>query len=310
MRQIFKGGLSFWLAASVLGVIFAIVSLVVLSLNTVSAAGAPLDCLSCHTRVLESHDKLGSGSQACWTCHDNLRIGMLRLLDGTQVPLVDAPRVCGQCHSQQYQFWEEEKHGIASFMTGGTKVAGDKKKSCIDCHNPHQPKIDLSRIINLYPRPVAKEGEPLDCLSCHIRVLKAHDKLGVGSEACRACHSDTQMGKLHLAGGGTLLPLAEYPRLCAQCHQQRYEDWTNGIHGMPSWLEGTVEVHGITTERVGCISCHDPHQPQITLLNITKPHPAPVPPSPAPPTQLLAILGISLAALATIALLIRRGGRI
>ncbi len=116
------------------------------------------------------------------------------------------------------------------------------------------------------------------------------------------------MGVLHLATEEDQLPLSDYPQLCAQCHQKRYADWLEGTHGMPAWEMGVVEVHGV--QRVGCISCHDPHQPQVALLNITKPYPEPVPGPPAPPTQFLMILGISLLVIIGLGVvLIRQGGR-
>ena len=299
-----------WLIGAILVIIGMAAFLMVLPTLPVSAAPeekASLDCLSCHTRVLVGHDKLGSGSQACWVCHDSTNIGTLRLFDGTQLPLSGSPQVCGQCHTQRYQAWNEERHGILPLGVDGAGLLVMGKGRCIVCHDPHQPKIDLTKLA-IPSLPTFEPGAPLDCLSCHARILKGHDKLGEGSEACRACHSSTQMGVLHLAGGETLLPLAESPKLCAQCHQKRYEEWTQGTHGMPSWEEGIVEVHGI--QKVGCISCHDPHQPQVALLNITKPHPESVPAPPAPPTQLLMILGISLVVIIGLGIvLIRQGGR-
>ncbi len=140
--------------------------------------------------------------------------------------------------------------------------------------------------------PPPESPTPLDCISHHTKVLKGHDKLGEGSEACWACHLSTQMTTLHLAGGETQFPLSDFPRLCAQCHQKRYEAWVEGTHGVPAWKEGEPEIR--STEKARCTSCHNPHQPQIALLDITKPHPPPAPSPPPLPTELLIILGISL----------------
>ena len=85
---------------------------------------------------------------------------------------------------------------------------------------------------------------------------------------------------------------ADSPQLCAQCHQKRYDAWKEGTHGVPTWKEGDFANRGI--EKPKCASCHDPHQPQITLLNITKPHPQPAPSPPPPSAEPLIILGISL----------------
>ncbi len=140
--------------------------------------------------------------------------------------------------------------------------------------------------------PPPESPTPLDCLSHHEKVLKGHDKLGSGSEACWACHLSTKMTTLHLAGGETQFPLSDFPQLCAQCHQKRYEAWNEGTHGVPAWKEGSLAIRG--TEKARCTSCHDPHQPQIVFSGITKPHPPPQP-SPSPPSvELLVMLGIPL----------------
>ncbi len=296
-----------WLAGAIVLVIVAAGFLVVLLTPAVSAATeekAPLECLSCHTRVLKGHDKLGEGSKACWVCHDSVTVGELRLLDGTQLPLEDSSQICSQCHQKRYEAWQEGTHGILSGKEE-LEFLGDRKLKCIVCHDPHQPQMDLSAK-DIPPLPtVFSETDVLNCLSCHARVLKGHDKLGSGSEACQACHSNTQMGTLHLAGSETLLPFSDSPKLCAQCHQSRYKEWTKGTHGMPSWEEGIVEIHGV--RQITCISCHNPHQPQVVLLGITKPHPSPALPPPPPPVQPLIMLGIALLITIGIGVAVTRG---
>lgn len=90
------------------------------------------------------------------------------------------------------------------------------------------------------------------------------------------------MSMLRLTDGSPL-SLADSPQLCGQCHQERYDAWKQGTHGIP----GTVAA-------VKCASCHDPHQPQIALLNITKPPPEVQLSSSPPSVELLRIFGIAL----------------
>ena len=89
------------------------------------------------------------------------------------------------------------------------------------------------------------------------------------------------MSQLRLANG-TQVTLAEANQLCGQCHQARYNAWQEGTHGFPG-----------TTAEGKCTDCHDPHQPQMAFLGITKPHPEPTPPSPSPPFDLMMIVIIS-----------------
>lgn len=152
----------------------------------------------------------------------------------------------------------------------------------------------------------ATESEaPLDCLSCHTKTLKGHDKLGSGNKACWTCHDKTEMTTLHLAGGETRFPLSDFPRLCAQCHQERYEAWIEGTHGV-AWQERQPTIPG--TDRVKCNYCHDPHQPQIAFLNITKPHPPPTSSPPSLPVDPLIIGGISLLVMMAAGLVIATRG--
>lgn len=139
---------------------------------------------------------------------------------------------------------------------------------------------------------VSDSSPPLPCLSCHGKQLKGHDKLGSGNEACWVCHFANEMGKLHLEGGAPLA-LSGSTQICAQCHQTVYQSWNDGTHGAPV---GQREQTAILTDgKAKCSSCHDPHEPQINLLNITEPHQAAIAPPPRlPGAALLAIIGISL----------------
>lgn len=264
------------------------------------------DCFRCHTRTLvKGHDALGSGSSACLTCHSSTSMGKLRLFDGTDISQADSPKLCGQCHTGRYDEWQKGTHGTLIRNSGTSGIPANVKPKCADCHDPHQPRISLTTGTAL-PSVKSSQDAKLDCLSCHVRVLKGHNKLGPGSESCWACHSSTEMTTFHLAGGETRLAMSESTTLCAQCHQARYQAWSEGTHGVPAWREGEPALFG--SEKVNCANCHDPHQPQVPLLNITRPHPSDTPPPPPPPTQLLTILGISILALAGVGVAVTRGG--
>ncbi|HEY82320.1 MAG TPA: hypothetical protein G4O01_03405 [Dehalococcoidia bacterium] len=124
-------------------------------------------------------------------------------------------------------------------------------------------------------------AELTQCLTCHQVKLESHDRLGLKNEACWACHDKNDMTKLSLAGGGSI-SRASSSHLCGQCHQKRFKAWSEGTHGIP----GTVAA-------VPCTACHDPHQPQIVLTGITKPHPAPASAPPSPPVDAMVIVGIT-----------------
>ncbi len=197
-----------------------------------------------------------------------------------------------------------------------------------------------------------------DCLSCHIakvpdpaieqiEPLSLHDQLGSGNKACTVCHSmdDKHLGSLVLRDG-TQIPFSDAPKLCGQCHQKRYDQWLQGIHGVPHWSEG---IPGMGTaqnktawpagqynwnnvvgqnntapvldqilkelpnflggEKKACTVCHNPHHPAIVLSSVIKPHPvaAPAPP-PAPVTPFVVLGGGLLLAIGIGAAIGRRQG--
>jgi hypothetical protein len=76
----------------------------------------------------------------CFNCHDEHNLTLLQTRDGRQVKLEDSPPLCGSCHGPTYRDWEAGAHG----RTGGywNRLAGEAKRQiCVDCHNPHAPKI-------------------------------------------------------------------------------------------------------------------------------------------------------------------------
>ncbi len=84
-----------------------------------------------HDIVLESHDKLGQGTQACLVCHDDPASdpGKLKLVDGSLVDITgDVSLVCYRCHEQKYKDFKAGTHG-----------KHQPKCTSAGCHDPHTP---------------------------------------------------------------------------------------------------------------------------------------------------------------------------
>jgi len=84
-----------------------------------------------HRIVLEGHDVLGEGSEACMVCHDDPARdpGKLKALGGGFVDAGgDISLVCATCHSGMYREWLDGIHGR-------------EQPTCTSagCHNPHTP---------------------------------------------------------------------------------------------------------------------------------------------------------------------------
>lgn len=71
---------------------------------------------------------------------------------------------------------------------------------------------------------------------------------------CDRCHDPQDLDRLRLLTGG---PVAfdDASTLCGQCHAEKHQDWSRGLHGSQtgSWLNARV--------RRSCVACHDPHDP-------------------------------------------------
>ena len=83
-----------------------------------------------------THDR----NNLCFNCHDELNLELLQTRDGRQLKLYESAPLCGSCHGPTYRDWEAGVHG----RTGGywDEALGTRTRHiCVDCHNPHHPKI-------------------------------------------------------------------------------------------------------------------------------------------------------------------------
>jgi uncharacterized CHY-type Zn-finger protein len=119
------------------------------------------DCYACHEKgkpptlkfdaqhnliVPKEHEDIVMGhgthnrNNNCFNCHDEQNLELLQARDGRQIKLVESPLLCGSCHGPTYRDWEAGAHG----RTGGywnRSLGPIKRQICVDCHNPHRPKI-------------------------------------------------------------------------------------------------------------------------------------------------------------------------
>ncbi|HWX22572.1 MAG TPA: hypothetical protein VN578_21935 [Candidatus Binatia bacterium] len=92
-----------------------------------------------HSDVVMGHGRHNRNNN-CFNCHDEHNLLLLQVRDGREIKLEESPPLCGSCHGPTYRDWEAGAHG----RTGGywNRAAGElKRQICVDCHNPHSPKI-------------------------------------------------------------------------------------------------------------------------------------------------------------------------
>lgn len=115
------------------------------ALRKPSALPSRMDALKeFHTGLTFAH-----GTIECSSCHAVGQPPRLHLASGEELPMTEALRVCSQCHGPQFRDFE---HGAHGGMTGywDTSRGPRVRNHCIDCHDPHSPKI--SPVVPL-PRP-------------------------------------------------------------------------------------------------------------------------------------------------------------
>lgn len=98
-------------------------------------------CLSCHEINMETHNILGTESENCVMCHDEIYMTRLHLLNGTDVVVRDSTLICAQCHSDSYY---EVKMGLHSNTHEIDKI-------CTDCHSPMRPYIMINETLPPLP---------------------------------------------------------------------------------------------------------------------------------------------------------------
>jgi hypothetical protein len=153
-RIFIAGVFGLLLAAGMVIVVRAPDATVAAQTNPTNQAKEPLDCLSCHPRQMQYHDKLGLGNRACWVCHDSTDMKVLHLPDGTALTLDDSAPLCGQCHGARYQAWLEGTHGLPL-----TDLSAPKAQ-CSICHHQHAPQVVFANITLPHPAPQPAPGQP------------------------------------------------------------------------------------------------------------------------------------------------------
>ncbi len=140
-----------------------------------------------------------------------------------------------------------------------------------DKYNEMINKVEVVENLRQFYIPDRKsQMQSFNCSECHTQSLKSLQNEEVGKKAhwniklihadtntmnCLTCHAENDLNSLHSL---TNIPIdLNYShKLCAQCHQREFKDWSGGSHGK--------QLGGWAPPRVSqtCVGCHNPHQPQ------------------------------------------------
>ena len=165
---------------------------------------------------------------------------------------------------------EHEYHSITDKIEAeskhykGTSISSDKY---IDGMN----MIEVTENEITFLIPTRKDKiKSFKCTECHTQPLakmqtkdikKAHWNIKLNHAEsttmnCVTCHNSTNMDELRSITGHGIDFNKSY-KLCSQCHQQQYKDWTGGAHGkrIESWAPPRASLT--------CVNCHNPHSPSF-----------------------------------------------
>lgn len=73
----------------------------------------------------------------CVTCHNGNDMDNLKSLTGSKIDFNLSYKLCSQCHNNQFEDWKGGAHGK---NIGGWSLPR-AANTCVNCHNPHNPKI-------------------------------------------------------------------------------------------------------------------------------------------------------------------------
>ena len=89
----------------------------------------------------------------CNTCHDPANLNQLKTLTNKAISLNQSAQLCSQCHSKQATDWAGGAHGKRLAGWAPPRVS----KTCVECHNPHQPQWDKRAPVHVALTGLAKK---------------------------------------------------------------------------------------------------------------------------------------------------------
>lgn len=196
-----------------------------------------MECISCHLDISEIPHEDDLEPANCALCHDEVDAVYRESLHGYALERdnPNAPR-CYSCHGRHDIFPSNETRSNTHRL--------NLPQTCGACHSEYgikkDPEIRIARAVEIY-----------------LGSIHGKDIAGGIEEAatCNDCH-----GTHNLKGAAdtqSMVNKRNIPNTCAQCHEDIYNNYINGIHGK-------ALLAGITDTPV-CTDCHGEHSILSTL---------------------------------------------
>jgi len=186
---------------------------------------------------------------------------------------------CLACHQQEgvsLTLGSESLPVTINPTAYGLSVHNQENIACVDCHTN----------ISDYPHPTVKEQSVRDfsiafkdsCKECHKDQYQSapdnvHDKAfkdgDPNAPLCASCHNPHTQKRLigQESGKLTISARLDVPQTCAKCHQDKYDEYKNSVHGKALTEAGNVDVPTCTD----CHGVHNIHDPKAQIFRNTSP---------------------------------------
>lgn len=247
-----------------LAIIFLVIDMTSLNLAFSSVPGKkPLDCLECHSKLMEPEYKHTAAVKNCGICHKSN--GNTHPAKGEKgFSLAEqTPDLCFSCHDDIQAASREAIHRHPP-MTA--------KKNCMSCHSPHatsEKKLLLAE-------------ETKTCLACHNMSVNADNKPvmnirknvltstyfhgGKTNAGCSACHMPHGSANPFILNGSFpegiyTSPNKENFLVCFTCHNSDLLllETTGTATGFRNGTQNLHYLHLQGARSRNCISCHNVH---------------------------------------------------
>jgi len=213
------------------------------------------DCLTCHDsfKIKEYNNSAHASSLECVSCHTDI----IEVPHNEKLAKVN----CASCHSKEFRIYFDSDHGKAN-------KAGSPTANCLDCHGkPHEILSPSKRESSVYrlniPQTCAKCHEdenkmakydlsvnkPVKSYSSTVHGKAVSERGLISAAVCTDCHGSHNLSTPE--NPKSKIYRINVPSTCGKCHEKVLNTYLRSIHGK-SAMAGKPDAPV-------CTDCHSEH---------------------------------------------------
>ena len=134
--------------------------------------GWTYDCMECHKalepkwdrggRAMVEHENIAlkhGNNRFCLNCHHSTNHKVFVDYDGSEIAEAAVVDLCARCHGTTHRDWQAGVHGRQNGHWDTSKGA-QTRLTCIQCHDPHDPKFKAMEALRSPDYPERAAGNP------------------------------------------------------------------------------------------------------------------------------------------------------